>query len=81
VFPCPRDRPHDHSFGSGSFVAFSQWSWNRSSPSSVFGLSVSVPPKLRVTTAETDYMSIYLRIFFRALSSWVRNLMSEPVPS
>jgi hypothetical protein len=32
---------------------------------------VSVPPKLGVTTAETEYMPIYLRIFFRVLSSWV----------
>jgi len=42
-----------------------------SSPSSVLALSVSLPPKLRVTTAETEHMAIYLRTFFRVLSSWV----------
>jgi hypothetical protein len=35
------------------------------------GLSVSIPPKLRVTGAETEDMPLYLRVFFRLLSSWV----------
>jgi hypothetical protein len=34
-------------------------------------LPIALPPKLRVTTAETEHMPFYLRIFFRVLSSWV----------
>src|SRR3546814_11085599 len=31
----------------------------------------SVPPKLRVTTAQTEHMPFYLRTFLPVLSSWV----------
>ena len=34
-------------------------------PSSMLALSVSLSPKLRVTTAEMEYMPFYLRTFFR----------------
>ncbi len=36
--------------------------------------SVSLSPKLRVTTAEMEYMPFCLRTFFRVLSSWVHYL-------
>jgi hypothetical protein len=39
--------------------------------------SVSLSPKLRVTTAEMEYMPFYLRTFFRVLSSWVHYLKSQ----
>jgi hypothetical protein len=45
-------------------------SWH---PSSMLVPSVSLSPKLRVTTAEIEYMPFYLRIFLRLLSSWVHN--------
>jgi hypothetical protein len=38
----------------------------------VLALSVSLPPKLRMTSAQTEHMPFYLRVFFRVLSSWVR---------
>ena len=38
----------------------------------MLALSVSFPPKLCVTIAETQHMAIYLRTFFRVLSTWVR---------
>jgi hypothetical protein len=37
----------------------------------VLALPVPLPSKLRVTTAKTEHMPIYLRVFFRVLSSWV----------
>jgi hypothetical protein len=40
-------------------------------PSSMLAPSVSLSPKLRVTTAEMEYMPFYLRTFFRVPSSWV----------
>src|SRR6266511_6171358 len=40
-------------------------------PSWAFALPVSLPPELRVTTAQTDHMPLYLRTFIRVLSSWV----------
>jgi hypothetical protein len=55
----------------GSFVLLNRRSWKRSSPSSALTLSVSLPPKLRVTPTETEHMPIYLRTFFRVLSSLV----------
>lgn len=42
-------------------------------PSSMLPLSISLPPKLRMTPAETDHMPLYLRTFVRLLSSWVHN--------
>jgi len=45
--------------------------WKRSAQSSVLALSVPIPPKLRVATAQTEHMPIYLRTFLRVLSSWV----------
>jgi hypothetical protein len=47
-------------------------------PSSLLAHSVSLPPKLGVTGAQTEHMPIYLRTFFRVLSSWVHHLMSVP---
>jgi hypothetical protein len=46
-------------------------SWH---PSSMLAPSVSLSPKLRVTTAEMEYMPFYLRTFFRVLSSWVHQV-------
>lgn len=46
-----------------------------SSASSVLALSVSLPPKLRVATAEAEHMPLYLRTFLRVLSSWVHRRM------
>jgi hypothetical protein len=37
----------------------------------VLALSISLPPKLRMTSAQTEHMPFYLRIFFRVLASWV----------
>jgi hypothetical protein len=42
---------------------------NGSRQSPLLRLSVSLPPKLGVTTAETEHMAIYLGIFLRVLSS------------
>ena len=39
--------------------------------SSVLALAIALPSKLRVAPAETEHMPIYLRTFFRVLSSWV----------
>jgi hypothetical protein len=39
--------------------------------STVLALPVTVPSKLRVRTAQTEHTPIYLRRFFRVLSSWV----------
>jgi hypothetical protein len=39
--------------------------------SPVSPLPVSLPPQLRVSIAEVEHMPIYLRTFFRVLSSWV----------
>jgi hypothetical protein len=50
-------------------------SWH---PSSMLVPSVSLSPKLRVTTAEIEYMPFYLRVFFRLLSSWVHTRLSCP---
>jgi hypothetical protein len=44
--------------------------WKRSAQSSVLALSVPIPPKLRVATAQTEHMPFYLRTFLRVLSSW-----------
>jgi hypothetical protein len=55
----------------GSVVVLNRRAWERSSASSVLAPPVSVPPKLGVTTAETEHMPIYLRTFLRVLSSWV----------
>src|SRR5262245_24685661 len=49
----------------------------RSSASSVLALSVSLPPKLCVTAAQTEHMPFYLREFFRVLSSWVHRSCSR----
>jgi hypothetical protein len=43
-------------------------------------LSVSLAPKLRVTIAETEHMPIYLRTFFRVLSSWVHAIYQRKRP-
>jgi hypothetical protein len=48
-------------------------SWH---PSSMLVPSVSLSLKLRVTTAEIEYMPFYLRVFFRLLSSWVHTRLS-----
>jgi hypothetical protein len=53
-------------------------SWH---PSSMFSPSVSLSPKLRVTTAEMEHMPIYLRTFFRLLSTWVRSGRNRGVVS
>jgi hypothetical protein len=37
------------------------------------GASRILPPKLRVTSAQTEHMPFYLRVFFRVLSSWVHH--------
>jgi hypothetical protein len=37
----------------------------------VLALSVPIPPKLRVATAQTEHMPFYARTFLRVLSSWV----------
>jgi hypothetical protein len=41
--------------------------------SPVSALPVSLPPQLRVSTAEVEHMPIYLRTFFQVLSSWVHS--------
>jgi hypothetical protein len=41
----------------------------------VLALAIALPSKLRVAPAETEHMPIYLRTFFRVLSSWVHHLM------
>jgi hypothetical protein len=43
----------------------------------VLALSVSVPAKLRVTTAQSEHMPFYLQVFFRVLSSWVHGEKSK----
>jgi hypothetical protein len=48
-----------------------RWLWKRSSASSVVALPVSLPPKFRVSIAETEHIPFYLRRSFRLLSSWV----------
>jgi hypothetical protein len=55
----------------------------RSSQSSVFALPVTVASKLRVATAETEHLPIYLRRLFRVLSSWVHHptQVKRPYPS
>jgi hypothetical protein len=40
----------------------------------VLPLPVSLPPKLRVTTADTEHVPFHLRTFFRVLSSWAHHL-------
>ena len=47
----------------------------RASPADVS--SVAVASKLRVTGAEMENMALYLRTFFRLLSSWVHGEKSE----
>jgi hypothetical protein len=39
-------------------------------------LPVSLTAELGVTTAQTEHMPFYLRVFFRVLSSWVHGEMS-----
>jgi hypothetical protein len=51
--------------------------WKRSGPSSVVALPVPLAPKLRVSTAETEHMPIYLRRYSRVLSSWVHYLKPQ----
>ena len=63
--------PHSTALLAGSAVVLNRRLLRRSRPSSVLTLPVSLPPKLRVTTAETEQMPFYLRTFFRVLSSWV----------
>jgi hypothetical protein len=54
----------------GSVVVLNRRAWERSSASSVLALAIALPSKLRVAPAETEHMPIYLRTFFRLLSSW-----------
>lgn len=49
-------------------------------PSCSARLPVSLPTKLRVTTAETEHMPFYLRVFLRVLSSWVHHLTRRNAP-
>jgi len=37
----------------------------------VLRLPISLASKLRVSSAQTEHMPFYLRVFFRVLSSWV----------
>ena len=53
---------------------------SRIEPSTVLALPVSLPPKLRVTTAQTKHMPLYLRTFFRVLSSWVHAIYLHKRP-
>lgn len=48
-----------------------------SNPSSMLGLPVSLPSKLRVTGAQTENMSFHLRILLRVLSSWVHRPLTR----
>jgi hypothetical protein len=64
----------------GSVVVLNRRAWERSSASSVLALGIALPSKLRVAPSETEHMLIYLRTFFRVLSSWVHRMstLSEP---
>src|SRR5581483_5605334 len=42
-------------------------------------LPVSLPTKLGVTSAQMEHMPVYLRVFFRVLSSWVHCVMSHDI--
>src|SRR5207247_4062097 len=58
----------------GSVVVLNRRAWERSSASSVLALAIALPSKLRVAPAEPEHMPIYLRTFFRVMSSWVHGL-------
>jgi hypothetical protein len=53
----------------GSVVVLNRRAWERSSASSVLALAIALPSKLRVTTAETEHMPLYLRTLIRPRSS------------
>jgi hypothetical protein len=55
----------------GSVVVLNRRAWERASASSLLALAIALPSNLRVAPAETEHMPIYLRTFFRVLSSWV----------
>jgi hypothetical protein len=64
----------------GTVVVLNRRLSKRSSRSSVLALPVSLPPKLRVTSAERENMPLYLRALFRVLSSWVHE-PNSPAPN
>ena len=46
----------------------------------MLALAIALPSKLRVAPAETEHMPIYLRTFFRVLSSWVHPIYLRKRP-
>ena len=74
---CIRSAYGRHDPRLGSAPASTADGGSRSTPSSMLAPSVSLSPKLRVTTAQTQNMPFYLRTFFRVLSSWVHGEKSR----